>query len=66
MKHKYGTHKSRTHHHDGMWCSAGAGVRTVPETQQAREDKKEREGREREREKAENSGVDKHNVGLNK
>jgi hypothetical protein len=32
-----------------MWCSAGAGVRTVPETQQAREDKKEREGRERER-----------------
>jgi hypothetical protein len=49
-----------------MWCSAGAGVRTVPETQQAREDKKEREGREREREKAENSGVDKHNVGLNK
>jgi hypothetical protein len=42
-----------------MWCSAGAGVRTVPETQQARE-------REKEREKAEDSGVDKHNVGRNK
>jgi hypothetical protein len=28
--------------------------------------RQEREGREREREKAENSGVDKHNVGLNK